>query len=87
MKKSIVVRAALSVAATVVTVAVNWAVAPSTALLSSNAALGQMTHSDAAYVASVAEMNIASMLAGLPGWALLVALVLIWGSLFFNKNQ
>ena len=86
MKKSIVVRAALSAAATVVTVAVNWAIAPTAALMSSRAALGQMAHSDAAYVASVAEMNIASMLAGLPGWALLVALVLIWGSLLFNKS-
>lgn len=63
------------------------AIAPATALMSSNAALGQMAHADTSYVAAVAEMNFASMLAGLSGWILLVALVLIWGSLFFKKNK
>jgi hypothetical protein len=87
MKKRILVRTALSAVATLLTVAVNFAIAPTTALMSGNAALGQMAHSDTSYVAAVAEMNFASMLAGLSGWILLVALLLIWGSLFFKKNK
>ncbi len=87
MKKSILVRTALSAVATALTVAVNVAIAPTTALMSSNAALGQMAHSDISYVSAVAEMNVASMLAGMPGWALLVALVLIWGSLLFKNKD
>lgn len=87
MKNSVMVRTALSAVATVFTVAANLAIAPITALMSSNAALRQMTHSDASYVSAVAEMNAASLLAGVPGVILLVALFLIWGSLLFKKNQ
>ena len=88
MKKSIPVRAALSAVAVLVTAAVNLAMAPAAALVSSTAALGQMAHSDAAYVSAVAQMNAASMVAGMPGWALLVALLLIWGSLLIpNTNK
>lgn len=87
MKKSVMVRAALSAAATVLAVAANLALAPTTALVSSNAALGQMAHSDTAYLSAVAEMNAASMLAGMPGAVLLVALFLIWCSLLFKKNK
>ena len=87
MKNSVMVRTALSAVATFFTVAANLAIAPITALMSSNAALRQMTHSDASYVSAVAEMNAASLLAGVPGVILLVALFLIWGSLLFKKNQ
>jgi hypothetical protein len=87
MNKRILARTALSAVAAVLTVAVNFAIAPTTALMSSNAALGQMVNSDTSYVAAVAEMNFASMLAGLPGWLLLLALVTIWGSLLLTTNQ
>ena len=87
MKKAILVRTALSAVATVLTIAINFAIAPTTALMSSNASLAQMAHSDTSYVSAVAGMNVASMLAGMPGWVLLIALLVIWGSLFFNKNQ
>ena len=87
MKKFIPVRAALSAIAIVLTASVNFAIAPATALMSSNAALGQMAHSDTAYVSAVAGMSLASMLAGAPGWILLAALVLIWGSMLFKNNN
>ena len=87
MKKSIAVRAAVSAVATILTLAANLALAPTTAVMSSNAALTQMAHSDASYVSAVAEMNFASLLSGIPGVALLVALLLIWGSLFFKTHQ
>jgi hypothetical protein len=87
MKNSVKVRAALSAVATAFTVAANLAISPVTTLMSGNAALRQVTHSDASYVSAVAEMNAASMLAGMPGAILLVALCLIWGSLLFKKNR
>lgn len=87
MKKPILVRAVLSAVATVLTVAISVAMTPATALMSSNAALGQMANSDTSYVAAVAGMSIASMLAGIPGGVLLLVLLLIWGSLIFKKNQ
>ncbi len=86
MKKSILVRAALSAVATVLTVAVSIAMAPSSVVLSGNAALGQMAHSDTSYVAAITGMNFVSMLGGNPNWILLVVLLLIWGSLLFKKT-
>ena len=87
MKKSIVVRIGLSLCATVFTITTNVLVAPASTLISGNAALGQMTNSDNAYVSSIAGMNFGAMLAGTPGIILLVALLVIWGSLLLkNKN-
>lgn len=87
MKKSIVVRTALSAVATALTVAINFAVAPTTTLMASNAALGQMAPSDASYVAAITKMNVASTLANGSGWILLLVLVLIWGPLLFKGKQ
>jgi hypothetical protein len=88
MKKSIGVRVVMSVVAIALTVAVNLATAPTVGLVSANAALGQMAHSDASYVAAITEMRGLSLLSGVPIWVLLLVLVALWGSLLFkNRNK
>ena len=87
MKKSITIRAVLSVFAIIFTVATNALIAPVTTVVSTNAALGQMSNSDGGYISSLAGMNLGSMLAGMPGLILLLALLLIWGSLFFKNKK
>lgn len=87
MKKPIVVRLVLSAVAMLLTPVLNGILMPTSVLVSGNAALGQMSNSDASYVVSVAGMNLGSMLAGMPGIFLLLALLLIWGSLLIKRNN
>jgi hypothetical protein len=87
MKKSIAVRLALSAAAMLLTPVLNSLLVPTAVLLSANAALGQMSNSDSSYVSAIAGMNVGSMLSGTPGILLLLALLLIWGSLLINRKH
>lgn len=87
MKKAIAIRIVLSLLAMLLTPAINSLLMPTAVLVSGNAALGQMSNSDASYVASVAGMNLGNMLAGTPGILLLLALLLIWGSLLIKRNN
>jgi hypothetical protein len=87
MKNSILVRLVLSAIAMLLTPLLNSLLMPAAVLVSGNAALGQMSNSDASYVAAVAGMNLASMLSGTPGIALLLSLLVIWGSLLLNRKN
>ncbi|MFZ6747528.1 hypothetical protein [Undibacterium sp. Ren11W] len=87
MKKSILVRIVLSLLAVLLTPLLNSLLMPTAVLVSGNAALGQMANSDASYVASIAGMNLGSMLSGTSGSVLLLALLLIWGSLLINRRS
>jgi hypothetical protein len=87
MKKSIAVRIVLSFFAMLLTPVLNSLLMPAAVLVTGNAALGQMSNSDASYVASVAGMNLGSMLSGTPGILLSLALLLIWGSLLINRKN
>jgi hypothetical protein len=87
MKNPIVVRLVLSVIAMLLTAVLNSLLMPAAVLVSGNAALGQMSNSDASYVAAVAGMNLGSMLSGIPGIVLLLSLLVIWGSLLLNRKN
>ncbi len=87
MKKFIVIRIALSILTVVLVWVIGIFLAPSTTVLSANAALGQMSNSDTKYVESIAGMNIGTMFSGTPGLVLLFALIIIWGSLLLNKRK
>ncbi|MCX7220245.1 hypothetical protein [Undibacterium sp.] len=87
MKKSIVVRLVLSAITLLLTPVLNSLLMPTAVLVSGNAALGQMTSSEASYVSAIAGMNLGSMLSGTPGILLFLALLLIWGSLLINRKH
>lgn len=87
MKKSIAVRVGLSAIAIVAAVAGSIFTTPVATLVSGNAALGQMTNSDSSYLASMAAMNLGAMLNSSPMLILLAALLLIWGTAFFNNKN
>jgi hypothetical protein len=87
MKNPIVVRLVLSVIAMLLTAVLNSLLMPAAVLVSGNAALGQMSNSDASYVAAVAGMNLGAMLSGTPGIVLLLSLLVIWGSLLLSRKN
>lgn len=87
MKKSIVVRIVCSLFAIVVTPVLSSLMTPAATLLASTAALGQMLSSDARYVEASAGMQLGALLSGTAGLILLLVLLLIWGSLFFQKKK
>ncbi|AZP10704.1 hypothetical protein [Undibacterium parvum] len=87
MKKSIAVRLVLSAITLLLTPVLNSLLMPTAVLVSGNAALGQMTSSEASYVSAIAGMNLGSMLSGTPGILLFLALLLIWGSLLINRKH
>lgn len=87
MKKPIVVRIVGSLFAIVLTPVLSSLMTPAATLLASTAALRQMTNSDAAYVEANAAMQLGALLSGAPGMLLLLVLLLIWGSLFFQRKK
>lgn len=87
MKKMIVVRILLSLLAIVLTPVISSLTTPAATLLASTSSLGQMANSDTRYVEASAGMQLGTLLSGTPGIILLLVLLMIWGSLFFQRKK
>lgn len=87
MKKSIAIRIVGSLLAIAATPVLSSLMTPAATLVASTASLGQMANSDTRYVEASAGMQLGALLSGTPGIILLLVLLLIWGSLFFQRKK